>query len=165
MLERFKRFNEAIAGGVESLGFAAIVFMVALTCADVLGAKLFFLPVPGSLDMMMLAQLIAVSFAAAAALLRDRHVAVEFFVMRLPRRARAVTDLAVQLLCLALFAIIVWQLVRHGYHLQTGREVTPTTQIPLAPFAYAAAAAMVSVCLVLVHRVLGALLDVVRDEP
>ncbi|OFZ97202.1 MAG: hypothetical protein A3H35_06090 [Betaproteobacteria bacterium RIFCSPLOWO2_02_FULL_62_17] len=164
MLEKVDRFNEAFSGWMGSIGFAAIVFMVILTCVDVLGAKLFLLPVPGSLDMIMLAQLIAIPCAAAMTLLRDRHVSVELFVVRLPRRVQAVIDSVVQLLCLALFVIVVWRLFEHGYHLQTGGEQSPTAHIPLAPFAYAAALATVPVCLVLAQKLLRAILRVRTDE-
>ena len=165
MLEKFKSFNEAVSGWVEWIGFGAVFFMVVLTCIDVLGAKLFRLPVPGSLDMMMLAQLIAISFAAAMTLVRNRHVSVDFFVVLLPRRAQALIDCVVQLLCLGLFVIIVWRLFNHGYHLQTGGEQTPTIQVPVAPFSYAAALATVPVCLVLAQQLLGSIIRVVRNEP
>ncbi len=165
MLEKFKSFNEAVSGWVEWIGFGAVFFMVVLTCIDVLGAKLFRLPVPGSLDMMMLAQLIAISFAAAMTLVRNRHVSVDFFVVLLPRRAQALIDCVVQLLCLGLFVIIVWRLFDHGYHLQTGGEQTPTIQVPVAPFSYAAALATVPVCLVLAQQLLGSIIRVVRNEP
>ena len=110
MLEKFKSFNEAVSGWVEWIGFGAVFFMVVLTCIDVLGAKLFRLPVPGSLDMMMLAQLIAISFAAAMTLVRNRHVSVDLFVVLLPRRAQALIDCVVPLLCVGLFVVIVWRL-------------------------------------------------------
>jgi len=165
MLEKFARFNKALSGWAASIGFAAVVFMVILTCTDVLGSKLFLLPVPGSLDMMMLAQLIAISLAAAMTLIERRHVSVEFFVFLLPERVRSVLDCVVRLLCLALFVIIIWRLFDYGVHLQDGNEVTPTTQIPLAPFAYAAALAMVPVCLVLLQQVLSSLLGESPDEP
>ena len=165
MLEKFERFNETVSGWAQSIAFGAVLFMVALTCIDVLGAKLFRLPVPGSLDMMMLAQLIAISFTGAMTLIRDRHVSVEFFVMLLPRRAQALIDCVVQLLCLGLFVIVVWRLFDHGYHLQTGGEQTPTIQIPVAPFSYAAALAMVPMCLVFAQRLLHSMLKVVSDEP
>ena len=164
MLEKLDRFNETLSGWTESIGLAAVVFMVILTCVDVAGAKLFLLPVPGSLDMIMLAQLIAISFAAAMTLIRGRHVSVEIFVMLLPERVQAVIDSVVQLLCLALFVIVAWRLFDHGYHLQTGTEQSPTAHIPLAPFAYAAALATVPVCLVLAQRFLRAILRVLRDE-
>lgn len=162
---KFERFNAAACAGAETLGVAAAVFMVALTCADVLGAKLFLWPVPGSLDMMMLAQLVAVTFAASAALFKRRHIAVDFFVERLPRRARGILDGAVCLACLVLFAVIAWRLLEHGVELQRSREVTATAAIPLAPFAYAAALAMVPMCLVLLQQLLGSLAEARRDEP
>lgn len=165
MLGKFERLNRALSGWAESIGFAAMVFMVALTCIDVAGAKLFLLPVPGALDMMMLAQLLAISLAAAMALIERRHVAVEFFVALLPRRLRHAVDLAVKLLCLGLFVLIVWRLLAYGYDLQAGNELTQTTQIPLAPFAYAAALAMVPVCLVLLQQVLSSLLGRSPHEP
>ena len=165
MLEKFKRFNETVSGWAESIAFGAVLFMVALTCIDVLGSKLFRLPVPGSLDMMMLAQLIGISFAAAATLVHNRHVSVEFFVVLLPRRAQGLIDSVVQLLCLGLFVLIVWRLFSHGYHLQTGGEQTPTIQVPIAPFSYAAALATVPVCLVFAQRLLSSIIRVVRNEP
>lgn len=165
MLGKLERLNAALSGGAESLGLAAALFMVALTCVDVLGGKLFLRPVPGSLDMMMLAQLIAVSFAAGAALLQRRHVAVDFFVARLPRRARAVLESTVSLACLIFFAIAAWRLLAHGLELQRSREVTATAAIALAPFAYAAALAMVPVCLVLLQQFLRSLAGARSDEP
>lgn len=153
-LERFERFNQSFSSATETVALAAVTFMVALTCVDVLGAKLFLLPVPGSLDMMMMAQLVGVTFAAAATLVRGRHVAVEFFVLLLPRRPQAMLALLVEVALLALFLIIAWRLFAEAVELQTSHEVTPTAAIPIAPFAGAAGIAMIPVCLVLVQRVL-----------
>lgn len=136
--------------------------MVVLTCVDVLGTKLFLLPVPGALDVMMLAQTIAVTFAAATALIMDRHIHVEFFTRLLPERIQALIDCLIQLLCLGFFILIVWRLFMHGYHLQTGGEQTPTASIPMAPFCYAAALAIIPVCLVLLQKLFSAMLRVTR---
>lgn len=154
-LDKFERFNASLSAAAEAVALAAVVFMVLLTCLDVLGAKLFLRPVPGSLDMMMLAQLVAVTFAAAATLLAGRHVAVEFFVALLPERPQAILALVVELAALALFAVIAWRLFAHALELQTSHEVTPTAAIAIAPFAYAAALAIIPVCLVLLQRVLA----------
>lgn len=162
MLKKLERFNSSLSGWTAAVGFAAVVFMVALTALDVLGSKLFLLPVPGALDMMALAQLIAVSFAAALTLIEQRHVAVEFFVLLLPKRLRTLIDCAVQLLGLALFAVLAWQLANLGSFYQDGNETSPTIRIPLGPFAYIAAAAMVPVCLVFLQRFLESVLGLVR---
>lgn len=165
MLRRFEQFNRVLSVWIASIGFIALVFMVAVTCVDVLGTKLFRMPVPGSLDMMMLAQLIGISFAAAITLVHDRHVSVEFFVALLPKRVQAVIDVLVQLLCLCLFILIVWRLFTHGYELQTGGEKTPTIYIPMAPFSYAASVGMVPVCLVFAQRLIASIIRVVKNEP
>lgn len=153
-LEGLERFNRSLAAAAEAVALAALVFMVALTCVDVAGTKLLLRPVPGSLDMMMMAQLVGVTFAAAPTLVAGRHVTVDFLVALLPERARAALALAVDAALLALFVIIVWRLCAEGAELQASREVTPTAAIPLAPFAYAAGLGTIPVCLVLVERLL-----------
>jgi TRAP-type C4-dicarboxylate transport system permease small subunit len=165
MLEKFDRFNRSISGWAAWIGFGALVLMVILTCVDVLGSKLFLLPVPGSLDIVQLAQLMAITLAAGITLIERRHVAVEFFVLLLPLSVRRVVAFVAELLCFVLFVLIVWRLFDYGVHLQDGNEVTPTAQIRLAPFAYAAALALVPVCLVLLQQVLSSLLGKSPDEP
>ena len=164
MLESFRKFNQMISAWGQWIAFGAIFFMVVLTCVDVVSAKLFRHPVFGSLDVMMLVQLIAVSFAAAMALIRDRHVQVEFFMLLLPERLQAFVDCLVQLLCLGFFALIVWRLFTHGYHLQIGGEETATAHIPLSPFTYACALGILPVCLVLLQRFFTSILRVTKNE-
>jgi TRAP-type C4-dicarboxylate transport system permease small subunit len=164
MLEKFDRFNRKISGWVEWVGFGALFLMVALTCVDVIGAKIFLLPVPGSLDIIMLAQLIAISFAGAMVLIQGRHVQVEFFMILLPKRFQSLVDALINVLCMVFFIIIVWRLFVHGYDLQTGGEVTMTAGIPMAPFTYASALAMIPFCLVFLQRFLSAILSVVKHE-
>jgi len=165
MIEKFKRFNERLSGWAEWIGFGGIFLMVAITCVDVIGSKLFLSPVYGSLDIMMMAQLIAISFAASMALIRNRHVQVEFFMVLFPKRLQAIVACLIQLLCLALFVFIVWRLFTHGLHLQAGGEETATAHIPMAPFSYASAVGIVAVCLVLIQQFLTSLMRVLRNEP
>lgn len=164
MLERFEKFNRMVGVWAEWVGFGALFFMVALTCVDVVGAKLFRLPVFGSLDVMMLAQLIAISFAAAMALIQGRHIQVEFLMPLFPKRIQALVDCLIQLFCLGLFVLIVWRLFVHGYHLQTGGEETPTARIPLSPFSYASALAIIPLCLVLLQKFLSSILRVIKND-
>lgn len=153
-LARFEQFNRSISAAAEAVALAAIVFMVVLTCVDVTGAKLFLRPVPGALDMMMMAQLVGVAFGGAAAMIEGRHIAVDFFVLLMPERPRAALAAVVHLASFLLFAIVSWRLFAHGADLQAGHEVTATAAIPVAPFAYAAALAMVPLCLVLLQAFL-----------
>jgi len=159
-LQKFEKFNRKISMGIEWIGLLAFVFMMLVTTIDVLGTKLFLLPVFGSLDMMMLAQLLAMTFTASATLIVGLHVKVEFFIPLLPQRLQAVVECLVFLLAFVLFAVITWRLLVYSYDLQIEGEVTSTASIPFFPFAYGAAIACIPVCLVYLCNLLKSLFKV-----
>ncbi len=161
-LEKFERFNRRLSDWFEWIGLAGFLVMMFITCIDVIGAKLFLLPVFGAIDIVMLSQVVAISFAAAAALILGRHVRVEFFVVMLPRRVRALIDIIIHLLGLTLFIVIIWRLCVYGYLLQTGGEESATARIPLAPFAYSIALASIPVCLVFLLEFLNAIVRMAK---
>jgi TRAP-type C4-dicarboxylate transport system permease small subunit len=161
-LQRFETFNHKISLGIEWVGLIGFLVIMVITTLDVIGAKLFLKPIFGALDMVMQAQLVAMSFAAAATLITGRHVAVEFFVPLLPRPLQKIVAVFVNLVGLALFAILVWRLTEYAYALQTDNEVTPTARIPLYPFAYGAAFACIPVSLVYLCSLLESLVQLVK---
>jgi TRAP-type C4-dicarboxylate transport system permease small subunit len=161
-LQRFETFNEKISLGIEWVGLIGFLVIMVITTIDVIGAKAFLRPVFGALDIVMQAQLVAMSFAAAATLITGRHVAVEFFVPLLPKRLQKVVAVFVNLVGLALFAILAWRLTEYAYALQMDNEVTPTARIPLYPFAYGAAFACMPVSLVYLCYLLESLVQLVK---
>jgi TRAP-type C4-dicarboxylate transport system permease small subunit len=162
LLEGFDRFNRRLSFGLEWIGLAGLLAMMLITCIDVAGAKIFKWPLHGALDLVMIAQLFAVAFAVASGLALGRHVEVEFFVPLLPKTLQRIVAAVVHLICLALFVVICWRLFSYGHFLQIGRDVTPTLRLPLYGFAYAAAAGLVPVCLIYLHRFLLSLLRIAK---
>jgi TRAP-type C4-dicarboxylate transport system permease small subunit len=159
-LEKFESFNRRVSAWFERVGVCGLLLMMAITCVDVVGAKLFKQPVYGALDIVMFAQLVAISFATAFALILGRHVAVEFFVILLPTRLQAVVEFVISFLGLILFALIVWRLAAYGYSLQIGGEVSATLRMPLYPFAYGIALASIPVLLVFLVDMLKAIVRI-----
>lgn len=149
MLNKFENFNRRLSGWCEWLGIAAMLLMMVITCIDVVGAKIFKLPILGAIDIVQLSQIVAISFAASMTLILGRHIQVEFFYNLLPPRAQAVIDSAVPLLGLGLFIVIIWRLFVLGLSYQNTGEYTATAYIPVYPFAYAIAIACIPVCLLL----------------
>jgi len=143
---------------MEGVALVGFLLMMVVTCVDVIGAKVFLHPLLGSIDIVELSQLVAISFAAASALILGNHVQVEFFMVMLPKRLRAMGDCVVHLLGFLLFALIVWQLYLYGHSLQVAGEVSPTIRIPLSGFAYGFALASVPVCLVLLTKMIKSLM-------
>jgi len=146
-----------ISGWFEWVGIAALLTIMLITCIDVIGAKLFLRPVFGVIDIVMLSQAVAISFAAAMSLILGKHVQVEFFVLKLPRRAQAVIDSLVHFLGLFFFSLVVWRLCVHGYSFQAGGEASATAYIPFYPFAYGIALATIPLCIVLLLRLIESL--------
>jgi TRAP-type C4-dicarboxylate transport system permease small subunit len=160
----FKRFNEKVSVGLEWIGLAAFVVMMLLTTIDVIGAKIFLQPIPGSLDLMMILQFLAMSFALSSSYLKDRHIQVEFFMPLMPRLVRRITALLVQTIMLLLLIIMTWQLFLYGHDLKVYGEVSSTVRIPLYPFTYAASVAFIPVCLVALARWMQSLVQVFTYE-
>jgi TRAP-type C4-dicarboxylate transport system permease small subunit len=161
-VEKFDAFNQRLSGWFEWVGLVGLLVMMVITCADVFGAKLFRQPVYGALDIVMLAQLVAISFATAYSLILGRHVSVEFFMLMLPKRVEAAVDIVISFLGLTFFVLIVWRLAAYGYSLQSGGEVSATIRIPLHPFAYGVALASIPVCLVFLANILKAIVGMVE---
>ena len=162
MLDKFEKFNSRLSGWFEWVGVAGLLLVMLVTNIDVIGAKLVLWPLRGTIDMVMLFQLVAIAFACAFTLIIGRHVRVEFFVNRLPGRAQAIINSIISLIGLGLFILIIWRLCVLSYSFQTGGETTATAHIPVYPFAYGAAFASIPVCLVILHELLSSLARAVK---
>lgn len=161
-LEKFEKFNQKISMTIEWVGVAALFVMMAITTVDVIGAKMFLKPVFGALDVMAIAQLLAMSFAVSTALILGRHVQVEFFVMLLPERGAAFVDCIVNFLGLVLFVLIVWRLSVFAMDLKIDGEVTSTARIPFYPFVFGAAFACIPACLVYIYMFIDSVQKVIK---
>jgi TRAP-type C4-dicarboxylate transport system permease small subunit len=148
VLDKLERFNRQISGWFEWIALAGMLMMMAITCIDVVGAKVFRWRLFGAIDIVMLSQIVAIAFAGGMTLILGRHIQVEFFIARLPRRVRAVIVSIVLLLALGLFMVIIWRISVLGYVFQTSGEQSQTADIPYYPFAYGIALASIPVCLV-----------------
>lgn len=158
-LKKFETFNRKISSAIEVVGVIGLLAIVLITTVDVIGAKIFLHPIFGALDIITQAQLISMTFAAASTLIIGRHIAVELFVSRLPKRVQMVVGLFVNLLGLGLFVLLTWRLTEHAHYLQTANEVSSTARIPLHPFAYCAALACVPVCLVYLFYLIKSIIE------
>ena len=157
MIDNFEKFNNRLSGWCEWLSIAAMLLMMAITCIDVVGAKVFNWRLPGSIDIVMLAQLVAIAFAAGITLINGRHIQVEFFTNLLSERLQNIIDSIVWFTVLILFSIIIWQIGLLGYSFQTSGEYSATIYIPYYPFAYGIAVSSVPVWLVLLLKFIQSL--------
>lgn len=135
--------------------------MVGITCADVIGAKLFLLPVPGAIEIISLLQVAAIVFAVATTQRRGGHISVEMFVDSFPRLIRSLTSAFVSLCCLVLFGLLIYEGIGLGNEYLEAGEVTATAQIPFFPFAYLFAIALIPVFIMLLIDFIEAAKEVI----
>ena len=159
-VKTIKQWNDSLCKVVENVGLVAFLFMMLLTTVDVVGAKVFLKPVPGSLDLMMLAQLISMSFALGASFVAHRHVTVEFLMPLLPKPIQKISRCLIHGLVFALFVIMSWRLFMHGFDFKAYGEVSPTIRIQLYPFVYGAAAAFIPACIAAFLNLIQSLIEV-----
>jgi TRAP-type C4-dicarboxylate transport system permease small subunit len=126
----------------EWIGVGGVIIMVVVTCADVLGAKLFMAPVPGSTEIISLVQVTAIVFAVAATQRYKGHISVEMFVTTLPPRMQSLVKALTACLAAILFVLLIYEGVRLGNEYLEAGQVTATVQIPFYPFAYAFSVAL-----------------------
>jgi TRAP-type C4-dicarboxylate transport system permease small subunit len=159
MLARVSRLTSRLTSAV---GIFGLTMLILFTVIDVLGSKVFSRPFPGYTGVTELAELIAMSFAMGVTFLAGQHIKVEILLSRIPRRAGAIVSSFTNLLAFALFVLIVWRLVVLGLSFQTSGEVVDQINIPLYPFPYLMALALVPVCLALLYNLGNSLHRLVR---
>ena len=162
MLDKIEKLNRRLSGWFEWIGLAGLLLMMVTTCIDVVGAKVFHWRLFGAIDIVMLSQLVAISFATSMALILGQHIRVEFFFNMWSRRTQAVINSVVLLLGLGLFMMIIWRLCVLGYSFQTSGEYSATAHIPYYPFAYGVALASIPVCLVFLLEFLKSIRRIVQ---
>ena len=65
VLEKFEKFNRRVSEWFSWIGIAAMLVMMAVTCIDVVGSKVFRCPLLGAIDIVMLVQIVAIALLQA----------------------------------------------------------------------------------------------------
>jgi len=88
------KFVSLAAAGLAGI---ALVLLAIIGTADVIGASFLGIPVPGTVEIGASLMVAGIALGLPLAQYARRHVRVEIFIDRLPRRARAVLDILAQL--------------------------------------------------------------------
>jgi TRAP-type C4-dicarboxylate transport system permease small subunit len=159
-LNRLDKFARGFSRSLEWVGVIGFLLMFLVNFVDVVGAKLFAWPLPGSVELISFSQIVAIAPAIAFTLILGRHIQVDFIIERFPRRIRAAIGSVASFLSLILFVLLLWQSCLYGLSLQESGEIGSTSFLPFYPFAYLIAFCSIPVCLVFLIQVLRSLNEV-----
>lgn len=161
-MKRFERIVNFLSKWLNWVAGIALVLMLLVIVADIIGAKLFRSPLPGAVDIVGLLGVAVIALAIAQTQVVHGHIEVEFFVTRIPKNARNVIAGIIYSLGMLLFVLLTWQSYAFGRTLQTSGEVSMTLGIPLYPFVYGIAFSCIVVFLVLLLQYLREVLKIVK---
>ena len=143
----FERFANWFASRLYWVAGAAIVFMMLLTCADVI-LRFFRMPIPGTYELVCFLGAVAVAFAMAHTSNEKGHVAVSLVVRLFPDKVQGAIETVTNTFVLIFFILIAWRSVLYADSLRTTGEVSLTLRLPFYPFIYGIGFAAAVVCFV-----------------
>ena len=121
---------EAIAWGSR----LAIGIMMALITVEVVGRKLFALPIRGTVEIVAALMVVIVFLAWSYTQSHDGHVRVEFLVQRLGHKTRSMLEAIIILVMLGIFSIMIWQTLVYALDAQSVGLRYDTARIAIFPF-------------------------------
>lgn len=119
---------------------AILLFLVALTCVDVVGRYGFNAPAPGGFELTQLGVAALVFCALPLTTERRGHVEVDLFAQAVGPSGRRVMRVLGGVLSAVCLAMIAWRIGALGMRQAQDGAVTDALRIPLAPLAFAMSA-------------------------
>jgi TRAP-type C4-dicarboxylate transport system permease small subunit len=107
------------------------------------------MPFKGTVDIVSLLGAIVIGWAIAYTQVVKGHIRVDLLVQRLPHRIQYVVDSVINLIGLALFALISWQTIIFAKAISQTGELSEVLKIPITPFASVVAIGCIAITLVL----------------
>ena len=123
-------FLRGLTHALAAVGGLAVVGLIAVTVADVVGRR-FGCPVKGAYDLVRVLGAVAMGCSLPLTKAVKGHIAIEYFFQKMGRRGRAVTDSAMRLVLLGLFALLTWQFALQGRNFLQSGETTATLRMPM----------------------------------
>jgi TRAP-type C4-dicarboxylate transport system permease small subunit len=129
-------------------GAVAMLLLIPLiTFLDIVGSKFFNFPFPGSVELTGLLQTMLLPLAAALTLICGQHIKVDVFTDRLSTKTKLVLDSIISLLLCMFSVVLIWQIILFGMSNIESGEYSNTLNLPLYPFIFIMALAIVPLCL------------------
>ncbi|MBS3918163.1 MAG: TRAP transporter large permease subunit [Deltaproteobacteria bacterium] len=129
-----RRFVSRLCEMVNGGGMLLLLGMMLLLVAEVILANVFNRPIAASYEVVQFMLVTMVFFGIGYTALKGGHVAVDFVVSRLSKRAQVALETVTAALGLFIFVVIVWQSVEGAIYLRAKGETSYMLGIPTYPF-------------------------------
>jgi TRAP-type C4-dicarboxylate transport system permease small subunit len=151
-VEKLERFIKRTAELLEWVGIVGILTMFVANLVDVVGAKFFHWPMPGALEIISFAQVVAIAPSITMGLFLGTHLRIDFIADKLPKPLRTTLDIITTWFCIVLFTLMFWQGIKYAHSLYVSGEIGSTSKLPFYPFVYVFSISCVPVALYYVDQ-------------
>jgi len=141
--------TEKLSRVMNWIALCALTFIMLLTVSDVV-LRFFRHPIVGTFEVVGFCGAIVIGFALPLTTWQRGHIFVDILTQKMSKGAKKWLDLSTRVLCIALFAVIGWNLFSYSHKLMTSGEVSLTIQLPFYPFSYGVGVCCFLQCFVLV---------------
>jgi TRAP-type C4-dicarboxylate transport system permease small subunit len=145
--------------GVNALAGVTLSLIMGITVTDVILRSLG-RPIVGTFELVAFLGAVTIGFSIPFTSWVRGHIYVDFFILKLPSKARNAVHLATRGMGLWLFFLIGWNLIKMGADLSRSGEVSPTLQMPFYPVVYGVGVA----CFLQVLVLFGDIVKVLRGQ-
>jgi TRAP-type C4-dicarboxylate transport system permease small subunit len=147
---RFEKYMTLITSWLNWVAAAAIILVMLIVCANVIGRAFFETPVKGTVDITGLLGAIILGWAIAHTQVLKGHIRVDLFMERLSPLAQKIIDIFIDIINLVIFGLISWQTLVFAKATFDAGELSQVLKIPLTPFILVVAIGCIALALVLV---------------
>ncbi|MFC1534302.1 TRAP transporter small permease [Thermodesulfobacteriota bacterium] len=137
------------------VAFIALMVMMSIVVANVIGRIFFKSPVMGTLEVAGFAGVIVVAVAIGLAQRENRNVFVDIIISRFSERLRIIADCFTYILSLIAVGFLFWAVTESAIDALTQGEITLTLSLKTYPFRFVWAAGLLLLCCFLIHRIIG----------
>ena len=153
-MDRWEKNVGKLTGFLDSMAGIAMLGVMFLVVFNVLLRTTAGRPLLGTYEYVGFITTVIIGLALAHCAFLQSHIAVGFFMDRLPQRIGLAVDLAVHLAAVLFLGLASHHLIDYGRSMALAGEVSPTTKTPFFPFVYVIALGLVVLCLVLLVRII-----------
>ena len=157
-MAKFDRFMKIWTDVLRWISMVALAALLCVALTDIVGSKVFGRPIPGSIDIIGLLGGIITAFSIGYTQYLGRHIRVDLVAGLMPKRIQHIIGAVGAILCLALFALLIFSCLEYAHSLQESHEKSFTLSIPLFPFVYAMIFAFLPILLIFIKELVESIL-------
>ena len=130
MISFLEKICLRLAEKMNQLGMAGIVFVMFLTCADIL-SRIFYMPILGVYDLVEMVTGFAIAFIVPYTIVEKGNVMVTLIVNHFPKKIQNIIESITLLFSIVLFGAIAWETIIGTITSKQNNECSITLGIPL----------------------------------